>query len=247
MGAEMKNDTVRELLPEAPPGAAVEAGGGGRVRVKVCGITCVEDAWAAVRAGVDALGFNSWKGSRRWLEVREASRWMRDLPPFVSRVVLCINAPLEEALELSALPGVDAIQFHGEESADYLAAFAEKSARPFIRAVRLEGEASIQMLEGWEASSVLVDAAVPGAFGGTGALADLELARTVVERFPRMQVILAGGLNPQNVGDAVRRVRPYAVDVASGVEGSTPGRKDLAKMAAFVESVRNGSVGPFVR
>jgi phosphoribosylanthranilate isomerase len=164
---------------------------------------------------------------------------MRDLPPFVTRVVLCINAPLEEALELSALSGVDAVQFHGEESREYLAEFARHSPRPFIRAVRLENEATLGTLNHWGTSHVLVDAAVPGAFGGTGALADTQLARAAVERFPSLNVVLAGGLNPENVAHAVRCVKPYAVDVASGVESTEPGRKDFRKMAAFVESVRN--------
>ena len=206
--------------------------GSGRVRVKVCGITSREDALAAVLAGADALGFNTWEGSKRRMDIHAAGEWMRDLPAFVTRVALCINKTLEDALAIAQLPWVDALQFHGDEAVEYCAQFA-KTGFPFVRAVRLGNAEDLEKLDGWSTSSVLVDASVAGAYGGTGALADMALARKAVERFPRLNITLAGGLTPANVQEAVATVRPYAVDVASGVE-SAPGRKAADLMRAFV-------------
>lgn len=207
---------------------------GARVRVKICGITCREDAEAAISAGADALGFNAWPGSKRHLDVAAAGPWLRELPGFVSRVVLCVNHPLEEALRLGTLPFIDAAQFHGDEPDDYCARYSA-GGRPFIRAVRPRSREDLERLSMLGTRQVLLDAAVPGAYGGTGAKADLELAAEAVARFPGLCVILAGGLEPDNVAEAVRVVRPYAVDVASGVE-SAPGKKDPLKMRDFVQA-----------
>lgn len=210
-----------------------------RVRVKVCGLVCEEDAEAAIEAGVDALGFNTWEGSRRYVDLRAAAPWVSALPAFVSRVALCVNAGREWLEVLSTLGFVDAVQFHGEESREFCAHFAERR-RPFIRAVRLGREGDLLGLDQWGTRNVLVDAAVAGAFGGTGALLDLDLARRAVKQFPALRVTVAGGLRPENVGEVVRVLRPYAVDVASGVEGSS-GRKDRVKMRDFVQAVRDAS------
>ncbi len=206
-----------------------------RVRVKICGITSPEDAEAAIAAGADALGFNTWQGSRRYLDLDTAAEWISTLPTFVTRVALCVNTPLEQAQRLAALPCLDALQFHGDESHEYCALFAGLG-RPFIRAVRLGAAHELGGLIQWSTRQLLVDAAVPGAYGGTGCSADLALAAEAVAGFPRLSVTLAGGLEPDNVAAAVRRVRPYAVDVASGVE-SAPGKKDAGKMRAFVQAV----------
>ena len=211
-----------------------------RVRVKICGITSAADAELAISAGADALGFNAWQGSKRYLNLHAASEWMRHLPGFVTRVALCVNAPLEEALRLEALPGVDILQFHGDESPEYCAAYAA-GVRSFIRAVRLASEADVASLASWGTRQVLVDAAVPGAFGGTGTLLDAHLAMRAVASHSHLSVTLAGGLDPENVAEAVRIIRPYAVDVASGVE-SAPGKKDASKMRAFVEAVRSAKM-----
>ncbi len=207
----------------------------GRVRVKICGITSRADALAAVSAGADALGFNTWEGSKRRMDIFSAGEWMKDLPAFVARVALCINKPLEDAVAIARLPWVDALQFHGDESSDYCEEFS-KTGFPFIRAVRLGGVADLERLDGWSTSSVLVDAAVAGAYGGTGSMADLALARQAVDRFPQLSIILAGGLTPANVGEAAATVRPYGVDVASGVEDE-PARKSMDLMRAFVQGV----------
>jgi len=206
-----------------------------RVRVKICGLTNEEDARQAIELGADALGFNLWPGSQRCIELDREAAWMRDLPPLVTRVAVLVNATLDEAQRVATHPGIDLVQFHGDEEESYCAAFA-KTGRPFIKALRIRDAASLEKLEQFSTPHVLLDAAAGGAYGGTGTRIDPALAAEAVRRFPRLKIILAGGLTPDNVGEAVRSVRPYAVDVASGVE-SQPRRKDYAKLARFIAAV----------
>jgi len=204
-----------------------------RVRVKICGLTNEEDARAAIELGADALGFNLWPGSRRYIELDRESAWIRTLPPFVARVAVLVNAPLEEACRLATEPAIDLLQFHGDEDELYCAAFAKESGRPFIKAVRLRDAAALETLPGFSTPHILLDADAGSAYGGTGTRLDPALAAEAVRRFPHLKIILAGGLTPENVAATVQAVRPYAVDVASGVE-SEPRRKDRAKLAAFL-------------
>jgi phosphoribosylanthranilate isomerase len=222
-----------EISPAARAFAEVPQQGV-RVRVKICGITCAADAEAAIAAGADALGFNAWSGSKRYLDLSAAGGWIRDLPGFVTKVVLCVNHSIEDARRLGALPFVDLVQFHGDESDDFCARYAA-DGRAFVRAVRLGAADEIARLNALGTRQVLLDATVPGAYGGTGARADWGLAAEAVRRSPGLALTLAGGLEPGNVAEAVRLVRPYAVDVASGVE-SEPGRKDFFKMRDFVQA-----------
>ncbi len=235
-------------LPAHAPAALEGAAGAGawsvagwsqRVRVKICGLTNAADAEAAIEAGADALGFNTWSGSRRFLELEKAADWIAALPSFVTRVALCVNAPLEEAARIAGLPFIDAVQLHGDETREYCEELAALR-RPVLRAVRLENFAQAATLGQWGTRQVLIDAAVSGAYGGTGARLELELAARTVRFCEGLCLTLAGGLDPDNVAEAVRVVRPYAVDVASGVE-SAPGRKDVTKMRAFVQAVAEGS------
>jgi phosphoribosylanthranilate isomerase len=163
----------------------------------------------------------------------------RSLPAFVTRVALCVNASAGEAARIAGLPFVDALQLHGDESREYCAGLVALR-RPVIRAVRLERFEQAATLAQWGTRQVLIDAAVPGAYGGTGARLDVALAARTVRHCPGLCLILAGGLDPENVAEAVRLVRPYAVDVASGVEGA-PGCKDAGKMRAFVQAVAEAS------
>jgi phosphoribosylanthranilate isomerase len=209
-----------------------------RVRVKICGVCNRKDAEAAVALGADALGFNLFAGSRRCIDLDREASWIAALPPFVTRVAVLVNAPLEEALRVSAHPAIDMVQFHGNEDTSYCAEFARRG-RPFIKALRLQSAEVLKEAMRFSTNCILLDAHVPGAFGGTGAAVDLDLAAAFARQHPKLTVILAGGLTPANVGKAVRHVRPFAVDVASGVE-LEPRRKDLALMQSFIEAVGGG-------
>ncbi len=208
-----------------------------RVRVKICGITNPDDAHAAIDAGADALGFNLWPGSKRHIALDEHAEWIAALPPFATRVAVLVNAPLDEARRVAEHPAIDLVQFHGDESADYLAEFS-KLGRPFIQAIRLADTTQSVREDSPPTRALLIDAAVPGAYGGTGRTIDFALARAFVARHRKSSVILAGGLTPENVRAAIDDVQPFAVDVAGGVE-SAPGRKDSAKLRAFVAAVRS--------
>ena len=207
-----------------------------RVRVKICGITNRADAEEAIALGADALGFNTWRGGKRFIDLERESAWLAGLPPFVGRVALLVNAPLAEAERVARLPFIDALQLHGDEDAAYCAEVARLGVC-FVKALRVREAADVASANSFSTPHVLIDAHVAGLFGGTGVRVDLALAEELRQRHPGLTLILAGGLTPENVADAVRAVRPYAVDVSSGVE-ATPGRKDRARMRAFVDAVR---------
>ena len=206
----------------------------GRVAVKVCGITREEDALAAIDAGADLLGFNTWTGTKRYIDIEKNAQWLAGLS--VIRVALLVNAPLDFAARIAALPFIDALQVHGDEDANECARIAA-FGKPIIKALRAQDPAVTRGADAFSTKHVLLDAHVPGAYGGTGARVDLELARRFREDNPGLIVWLAGGLRPENVGEAVRTVRPAVVDVSSGVE-TEPARKDIAKMRAFTAAVR---------
>lgn len=201
------------------------------VRVKVCGITRREDAEAALAAGADALGFMFYAQSPRCLSVEAAAAICRALPPFVSKVGVFVNSDPAFLREAAERCGLDVLQLHGEESPEYCA----QCELPVIRAFRVRGAETLATLPGYDTAAWLLDSYVPGQRGGTGASFNWDLAAAAV-RLGR-PVILAGGLTPENVARAVGQVRPYAVDVSSGVE-SAPGRKDARRMAAFVSEAK---------
>lgn len=202
-----------------------------RTRVKVCGLTNRADALAAIAAGADALGFNLFRGSKRFIELSANADWIEALPPFVTRVAVLVNAPLAEMRRVVAHPGIDMVQLHGDEDANYLREVA-RTGRPWIQVVRGCGGETAKMAGALGSRHVLIDACAPGAYGGTGQLADLEAAAALARTRADLHIILAGGLNPENVAESIARVRPYAVDVASGVE-ARPGEKDHAKLLSF--------------
>jgi phosphoribosylanthranilate isomerase len=206
------------------------------VRVKICGITRGEDASLAVELGADALGFNFYQKSKRCISPADAWKILRKLPALVSTVGVFVNWDSRPVIALAKSLCLNTVQLHGDESA----ATAEACARhvPVIKAFCTSPNFSFGQFRAFSsASSFLLDALRSGngseAFGGTGRLADWKLARRAAERFP---ILLAGGLTPENVAGAILAVRPYAVDVASGVE-SRPGRKDPAKLRAFFAEV----------
>jgi len=209
-----------------------------RVRVKICGITNRDDALAAIDAGADALGFNLYPGSKRAIVLDREADWIAALPPFVVRVAVLVNAPMEEALRVAAHPAIHAVQFHGDENADYCASFAAESGRAFLKALRLRDAADAERAASFSTPYVLLDADAGAAFGGAGRLIDLSLAAQVRARHAELEIILAGGLRAENVAEAIRAVRPRAVDVASGVEaGGDPRRKDRQQLEDFFRAV----------
>ena len=209
-----------------------------RVRVKICGITNPQDAEDAICAGADALGFNGFTGSKRYLDLHAASEWMATLPPLVTRVAVLVNPTVAEAEAIQALPGVDRLQFHGDESPEFCERFAPFC---FIKALAAKDCHSLLQAKRYRTTSILLDAFVPGAYGGTGRLIDLQLAATFVSDHPAIRVILSGGLTPDNVGPAIRAVRPHAVDVASGVESHSC-KKDKIRMRDFIAAVRENAI-----
>lgn len=209
-----------------------------RVRVKICGIMNPEDAEAAIDAGADALGFNGFAGSKRYLDLRTASDWISKLPPFVSRVAVMVNPTRVEAEAILALPGIDRLQFHGDESPEFCASFVKQG---FIKALAAKNRGVLYGASGYGTSTILLDAFVPGAYGGTGHLIDLELAAEFVRENPGLRVVLSGGLTPENVAEAIRVVRPHAVDVASGVESHSC-KKDRSRMEDFINAVKESGI-----
>lgn len=198
-------------------------------RVKVCGVTRLEDALLAARLGADALGFNFWPGSKRYLAAGAARAIVDRLPPFVTPVGVFVNQPEEEIRRAAEESGVRVLQLHGDEPPDLCA----RLPLPVVKAVRVAGPPPLESLRAFRVAAFLLDAPSAG-FGGSGTAFDWSLAGGVAALAP---VILAGGLTPENVAEAVRRVRPFAVDVASGVE-SAPGVKDPSLVARFIAAAR---------
>ncbi len=204
------------------------------VRVKICGITRLQDLHAACDAGADALGFVFYEKSPRHLSIASAAALLRELPPFVQSVGLFVNAePAFIESVLQAVP-LDLLQFHGDETPADCARFG----RPYIKAVRVNRETDLlKCAADFDAAcGLLLDAWVPGVPGGTGERFDWTL---IPANLPK-PVILSGGLTPDNVAEAVERVRPWAVDVSSGVEVSK-GIKDAHKIAQFIAKAKDAS------
>ena len=207
-----------------------------RIAVKICGITNRDDALAAVDAGADLLGFNTWQGTKRFVDIARNSDWIAALPRPVVRVALLVNATPQETERIAAFPFVDALQFHGDEDAGFCR-WAAGLGKPIIKALRARDHGALSQAPNFSTPHILLDAHVPGEFGGTGARVDLALACEFKRAHPSLTLWLAGGLTPENAGDAVRAVWPAVVDVSSGVE-IEPGRKDAAKMRAFAEAAK---------
>lgn len=204
------------------------------VRVKICGITRLEDLQSACNAGADALGFVFYAKSPRCLSIEQAAALVMHLPPFVQSVGLFVDAePAFIEAVLKAVP-LDLLQFHGAETPAQCRAFG----RPYLKAVRMRPDTDLvkYCADYHDARALLLDAYVPGVPGGTGERFDWDL---IPAGLPK-PVVLSGGLNPGNVALAVQSVRPWAVDVSSGVEAA-PGIKDAVRVAAFVENARHAT------
>ena len=200
---------------------------------KICGITTPEDALGCIEAGAGALGFNFYPPSPRSLPPGSDLGWIRKLKADyrdVALVAVVVNPDEDLLVRLRGAACFDAVQFHGDETPEFCAAAGFPR---WIKALRVRTRQDLGLAASYGTPWLLLDAAVPGTYGGSGETIDWALAADFVTEHPGKRVILAGGLNPENVGEAGRRVAPHAVDVASGVE-SAPGRKDPEKVREFV-------------
>ena len=205
-----------------------------RTKVKICGITNLADAQAAVEAGADALGFVFCEKSPRRLAIPAAAGISKQLPAFVLRVGVFVNAPGEAVDRAISECGLNLLQFHGDEPQEYCAQFGLMSMKAF----RMRDAGTLKEMAKYQTNAWLLDAYSPEAAGGTGEKFNWELA-VEAQKFGK-PIFLAGGLTPENVAEAVRQVRPFGVDVSSGVEIS-PGKKDHAKLRAFINAVKTAT------
>lgn len=204
-------------------------------RIKICGMTRLDDALHAARSGADAIGLIFYAGSARHVAIDTARDIALRLPPFVTRVGLFVNASAETVRATLRQVPLDLLQFHGEESAE----FCRQFGRAYIKALRVKPGVDLLQYAGLyaEAAALLLDTYVDGAHGGTGHTFDWGLIPASVP----LPIILSGGLTPDNVTEAVRQVRPWAVDVSSGVERAK-GIKDPEQVTRFIQGVRNANV-----
>ena len=201
-------------------------------KVKICGFTNAENARDAAIAGVDAIGLVFYNKSPRNVDIQRAREIVSALPPFVNRVGLFVNANPSFIDEVLCEVPLDTLQFHGDEVVGYCTQYQ----MPFIKSLRVTPKTNVvQLADNFsEASALLLDSHNPNSYGGTGEIFDWMLARVNID----LPIILAGGLNSENVSDAISQVNPYAVDASSGVE-SAPGVKDIDKILAFIRSVHS--------
>lgn len=201
------------------------------VRIKICGITRYEDARIAVNLGVDALGFIFYKKSPRYVTPDQAGAIIRRLPPFVSRVGVFVNEEIETIKEIAAVTGIDTLQLHGSESED----FCSKMSLPVIKSFSVKSDSDISVLASYKTAGYLLDTWHQELHGGTGIAFDWTIAKRACSVYDN--VVLAGGLGPTNVLEALQAVNPYGIDVSSGVE-IMPGIKNPHKMRDLVNLVR---------
>ncbi|CAM2196697.1 N-(5'-phosphoribosyl)anthranilate isomerase [Paraburkholderia kururiensis] len=215
-----------------------------RTRVKLCGLSKPDDVEQAVELGADAIGLVFYPKSPRYVSIAQAVEMMRDVPPFLSVVGLFVNATPEWIGEVASNVPLTLLQFHGDETPEQCETLAGVAGLPWLRALRVAADTRQAdllklALNYSSANGLLFDALVEG-YGGGGKVFDWSLIPAELAR----RAVLSGGLNAQNVGEAIRRVRPYAVDVSSGIEvPGAKGVKDHARMAAFVRAVREADAG----
>ena len=208
--------------------------------VKICGITNLQDANHAVKCGADALGFNFYPRSKRFItpqEVRDIFWSMNGFHSELSLVGVFVNSSYDDAASIGFAAGLDTIQFHGDETPEFVADFESEYKKIFrvVKAIRVGEEFSLDELERYKVGHILLDAHSATEFGGTGKKINWDMAKQIRRRVPKL--FLAGGLSPENVARAVKQVRPYAVDACSLLE-TAPGRKDHTKVAAFIKAAK---------
>jgi phosphoribosylanthranilate isomerase len=205
-------------------------------RVKICGLTRQDQAQQTVALGADFIGINFWPHSKRFLAPADAA-WLTGLAASTSRVGVFVNPSMEEIETAAAAGLVSVFQLHGDETPEFCGALDDLGLK-VVKAVQVRDESSLARLADYPVNDILLDAYHPQARGGTGEAFPWALALRFKERFPDHRLWLAGGLTPDNVAQAVREVRPFAVDVSSGVESGTPGEKDMRKVERFLAQAR---------
>lgn len=201
-------------------------------RVKICGITNAADAKTAVEAGADALGFIFYEKSPRYVSIQQMAEIAKQIPPFIMRVGVFVNADEDFVGRAIAGGSLSLLQFHGDESPEFCTQFGLMSMKAF----RIRDEESLNAIPAYPTDAYLLDAYSSTTLGGTGEKFNWDLA-VEAKKFGK-PIFLAGGLTPENVADAIRKVQPFAVDVSSGVE-QAPGKKDPARVKAFIAAVRS--------
>lgn len=205
-------------------------------KVKICGITNIEDAQLSVKFGADAVGFNFYEKSLRYISPQIALRIVNDLPDELMKVGIFVNMEEYTIAEFVDLIGLTAVQLHGDEDSEFVEELKRNTEAGIIKAFRVGSNFLASSIAEYDVDAVLLDAYTAGEYGGTGERFDWKTAQAVKDL--TSQLYLAGGLTPENVGEAIKTVRPYAVDVASGVE-SMPGKKDPKKLEAFIKNAKN--------
>ena len=204
-------------------------------RVKICGITNLEDAQHAVESGADELGFNFYEKSPRYISPQNARAITDKLPSSVFKVGVFVGESIDKILKTSEIAGLDAIQLHGDESYEYVTELHSRTKIEIIKAVRVDPDFDWSNAMDFDAHAILFDGFSNDEYGGSGNRFDWKIAADAIVMIPYLY--LAGGLSADNVAEAIKIVRPYAVDVASGVE-SSPGKKDPEKVAAFIKAAK---------
>ncbi len=203
--------------------------------LKICGVRTEADAQGLIDLGVDAVGFNFWPHSKRYLDPKNAA-WLKSLEGKVLRVGVFVNQPSELSLRLISEGMIDVVQLHGDEDPEAAAVFSDAGIK-VIKAIGVKTPADIERAGGFEVDAILLDAHAPIVFGGTGETFDWSLALDFKNRFPNTAMILAGGITPQNAAMAISQVKPAALDIASGAEVS-PGVKDFTKVQQLLDACR---------
>lgn len=204
-------------------------------RVKICGITNLEDAQIAIDSGADAIGFNFYRGSKRFVDERDAAVIIQRIQGAITTVGVFVNHSIAEILETQSIAKFDAIQLHGDETQRFVNELRSETNSKIIKAFRVSAEFDVESVDRYNVDAVLLDSFSIMEYGGTGNTLDWNIAAKAAARFS--DVYLAGGLTPDNVALAIRKVKPSSVDVASGVE-SSPGKKDPSRVAAFIKSAK---------
>lgn len=204
--------------------------------LKICGVRTESDAYRLIELGVDAVGFNFWPHSKRYLDPKDAA-WLKNLEGKILRVGVTVNQPAELSLRLISERMIDVVQLHGDEAPEAVEIFSNAGIR-VIKAIGVKTPTDIEKAGEFKVDAMLLDAHAPIVFGGTGETFDWSLALDFKKRFPNTAMLLAGGITPQNAAMAISQVKPSALDIASGAEVS-PGVKDFTKVQQLLDACRS--------